>query len=170
MIDEKKTLTQNEKRVLKLLLGNANLSDTSIGNELELSSQAIGRIRKILEESIIKKYSLEFNPEQIGINLFVTCQAKLKDKIDEQKREMFEKELIEEKNIIEITRYIGEEFDYYIESGFKDLNEVDLFYKKENKFSSFVDCINLKIINFKNILKRDLSGLYGKSIDEMEIS
>jgi len=167
MIVEKKNLTKNEKRVLKLLLENSNLSDTFIGNKLNISSQAIGRIRKFLEENIIKKYSLEFNPERVGINLFVLCKAKLKGKLDEQKRAIFEKELAENKNIIELIKYIGEDFDYFIESGFKDMNEVDSFYRKENRFSNLLYCVNLKIINFRNILKRDASGLYEKAIDEM---
>jgi len=43
-------LTKNEKEVLKLLLSNGKLSDTSIAEKLDISTQATGRIRKRLEE------------------------------------------------------------------------------------------------------------------------
>ena len=38
-------LTKHEKEVLKLLLEDGKLSDTSIAERLNISTQAIGRIR-----------------------------------------------------------------------------------------------------------------------------
>ena len=64
-------LTKNEKKVLKLLIGNAKLSDTSIANQLNISSQAVGQIRKKLEEEIIEGYTVNINPSKLGINVFV---------------------------------------------------------------------------------------------------
>ena len=51
-------LTRNEKRVLKLLVDNAKLSDISMANKLNISGQAVGKIRHYLEQNIIKKYTL----------------------------------------------------------------------------------------------------------------
>jgi len=62
-------LTKNEKKVLKLLLDNAKLSDTYIAKKLNISSQAIGRIRKKLEEEIINGYILDLDYSKININM-----------------------------------------------------------------------------------------------------
>jgi len=160
-------LTKNEKKVLKFLLENSKLSDTSIGNKLNISSQATGRIRKILEEEIIKKYSIEPYIEKIGVLIFVVCQAKLKENLEENEREKFEKELISNKNIIEIIKNIGS-YDYYIQSGFRNIEEVNNFWNsRENPLLNYIICTDLKIISHKNILKRDMAGLYEKSIDEL---
>ena len=70
-------LTKNEKKVLKLLIDDAKLSDTFIANKLNISSQAIGRIRKKLEEDIIKNYTLELDLSELGINSFFMCKVKL---------------------------------------------------------------------------------------------
>jgi len=64
-------LTKNEKKVLILLIDNAKLSDTSIANQLNISSQAIGKIRRKLEEEIIEKYTIELNLKKLGLNLGV---------------------------------------------------------------------------------------------------
>ena len=41
-------LTKHEKEVLKLLLDDGKISDTSMAEKLNISTQAVGRIRKRL--------------------------------------------------------------------------------------------------------------------------
>ncbi len=64
-------LTKNEKSVLKLLIDNSKLTDTAIAQELNISSQAVGRIRKELEDELIKDYTIELDAKKIGIEILL---------------------------------------------------------------------------------------------------
>ena len=90
-LKNKMWLTKNQKKVLKLLLDNAKLSDTSIANELNISSQAIGRIRKRLEEEMINGYTLELDLNKLEVKNYMTCEIKL----TEEGKELGEKKVNE---------------------------------------------------------------------------
>jgi len=74
-------LTKNEKEVLKLLLDNGRISDIDMASKLKISTQAVGKIRKKLEDNgVIEGYSCNLNFEKLGLNNFALVLAKIKDK------------------------------------------------------------------------------------------
>jgi DNA-binding Lrp family transcriptional regulator len=74
-------LTQNEKQVLKLLLDNGRISDVDMASKLRITTQAVGKIRKKLEEKdVIRGYSCDLDLEKLGLNVFVVSHCTLKDK------------------------------------------------------------------------------------------
>jgi len=82
-------LTKNEKKALKLLLDNSRISDSEIASKLNISSQAVGKIRRKLESSIINSYSLNLNYSKLGIQTFAIAVAKLtKDGLDKGELEI----------------------------------------------------------------------------------
>lgn len=73
--------TKNEKSVLKLLLDNGRISDVEMAGKLKISTQAVGKIRKKLEDSrVIEGYSCELNFEKLGINNLALILVKIRDK------------------------------------------------------------------------------------------
>jgi DNA-binding Lrp family transcriptional regulator len=58
-------LTKNEKTVLKLLLDNAKISDSAIAAKLKISSQAVGKIRRKLEKTVIDSYTVNLNYKSV---------------------------------------------------------------------------------------------------------
>ena len=44
------SLTKNEKQTLKMLLDNGRISDVEMASKLKITTQAVGKIRKGLEE------------------------------------------------------------------------------------------------------------------------
>jgi DNA-binding Lrp family transcriptional regulator len=64
-------LTNNEKKVLKLLLDDGRIADATMATSLKISTQAIGKIRKKLEENgVIEGYSCNVSFEKLGIRSF----------------------------------------------------------------------------------------------------
>lgn len=132
-------LTKNEKKVLKMLLDDAKLSDTSMANSLNISSQAVGRIRRKLEEEIIDGYTLQISFNKIGVGILASCKVKINEKGMEIGRVEIEKKLKEEPSILMLCDLMGEEYQYTMLSAFDDLNELRSFFK-ENEITKYISC------------------------------
>lgn len=157
--------TKNEKAVLKLLLNNSKMSDTDIAKEINISTQAIGRIRKRLEEEVIKKYSVELDKKALGIDLIVRIKIKFEN-LTAKDAEEVEKKLRADKNIFSIFKLMSGEGEYLLVAGFKDMNELKTViehYKKEAKMQYSIK--ELIPLHLDCLLKSSFSDLYNKMID-----
>lgn len=117
-------LTKNEKKVLNLLIDNAKLSDTSIANDLKISSQAVGKIRKRLEEDVIKGYTLNLDSKMLGMGIIARTKLKLGD-LTQKEIEEIEKKMINNEHIMQILKLPGGEGLYILTSGHRDLEELE---------------------------------------------
>jgi DNA-binding Lrp family transcriptional regulator len=153
-------LTKNEKKILKLLIDNAKLSDTSIAQKLNISSQAVGRIRKKLEEEIIKKYSIELDLEKLGL--------KSLSLIDIHYNEKYEKEIKEKiplcPKMIKIIKLTKGTHRYKILRLDFNLEECE---KCSRGICELFEITNINTIPISNIIKNDLNPLLHKAIDEL---
>ena len=70
-------LTKNEKKVLKLLIDNSRISDSDMATKLGISSQAVGKIRRKLESTVIDSYTINLNYPKMGITIFAVAIAKI---------------------------------------------------------------------------------------------
>ncbi len=72
-------LTRNEKGVLKLLLENGRIADVDMASKLKISTQAVGKIRRKLEEkNVITGYTCNLNLEKLGLNVLTLTLTKFK--------------------------------------------------------------------------------------------
>jgi len=77
--------SKNEKEIIRMLLVNGRITDLEISGKLKISSQAVGKIRKKLEDNgIIESYSCNLNYEKMGIGMFCVSLVKLKHKFFEE--------------------------------------------------------------------------------------
>lgn len=162
-------LTKNEKKVLKLLIDNAKLSDTSIANQLNISSQAIGRIRKRLEEEIITRYTLDLDYKKLGLNLFILGKVHIANEGREYIKDI-EKELIEVPHNIGIYKLLEGDNCYMFLSVCKSmdhLNEIIEAEHKTCKVSSFIKIDKMNSICYTNVLKHTQVSLFHKAIDDL---
>ena len=151
-------LTKNEKRVLKLLIDNAKLSDTSIAHTLNISSQAVGRIRKKLEEEIIKGYTVELDLKKLGLNFLSVLEI---EHIKESEKEVQEK-LVSCPDTISLFKLIHGTKKYKIIRVCSDLEE---YNKWELTNNELIKISNIQIIPLSNILKEDIKPILHKTID-----
>ena len=160
-------LTKHEKEVLKLLLEDGKLSDTSMAEKLKISTQAIGRIRKRLEEDVIKKYSVELDTKMLGLNLIaiikfnlVNCESKIIKEIEEEIKVL--------PRVFFFLKTMSGDNGYILVSGYKTMEELEktLEEKKNSKnLNNF--CVVKEVITLPstNVFKRSSVGLYKDLID-----
>jgi len=160
-------LTKNEKGVLKLLVANAKLSDTSISKELNISSQAVGRIRERLEEDIIQKYTVNLDSKMLGINIIsiikVNCNNSKDKTIEEIQNEI--KKLPE---VMFFLKTINGEGEHISIAGFKSMEELEKFINEKKKIKHFNDYYSIKeviALPLNCVLKNSNVDLYNKMID-----
>jgi len=160
-------LTKNEKGVLKLLVANAKLSDTSIAKELNISSQAVGRIRERLEEDIIQKYTVNLDSKMLGVNIIAIIKMMFKNVENEDIKEI-EKEIINLPEVLLFLKTMSGDEEHIIMMGFKDMEELERFSNEKKKNRKYYNhCIIKEIIPLplNCILKSSYINLYNKMID-----
>ncbi|MBR9706418.1 Lrp/AsnC family transcriptional regulator [Candidatus Pacearchaeota archaeon] len=163
-------LTKNEKKTLKLLLENAKISDSAIAKKLKISSQAVGKIRKKLETTVIESYTVNLNYSKLGINVFAIALARLTpDGLDKGELEV-EQKLLNQANIIQIHRLPNQSTTHIILYGFKDLNELDNFFhstKKKNELHRFIENKDLFTFSNHSLIKNSPIQLFNQTIEEI---
>jgi DNA-binding Lrp family transcriptional regulator len=152
--------TKNEKKVLKLLIDNAKLSDTSIAQKLNISSQAIGRIRKKLEEEIIKKYSIELDLGKLGLKTLSLIEAHYNE---EHEKEIKERLPLCPK-MVKIFKLVRGTHKYKILRLDFNLEECE---NCKLGICELLEITSIDTIPISNIIKNDIGPLFHKAIDEL---
>jgi DNA-binding Lrp family transcriptional regulator len=163
-------LTKHEKEVLKLLLDNGKLSDTSLAEKLNISTQAIGRIRKRLEEDVIKKYSVELDTNLLGLKIISLIKFKLNN-LNPKQTEEVEKEMIKDKQVINILKLTPGNGEYIITCGCNSLEELDnvMLGKKLDGEKYIHEFKEVYTFPLNHVLKGSFEDLSNKLIDSCGI-
>ena len=165
-------LTNNEKRALKLMLENPKISDSAMASVLRISSQAIGKIRKKLEKTVIDSYSLNLNYESLGIKAFALGLSKITSEGKEIGYETIEQKLLDDPHVIQVFRMPHSTAQYAILYGFRDISELDFFFHsphKKKEFHSFIETVELYSFSHNSFIKNSSSKLFNKMIDGLGI-
>ncbi len=72
------SLTRNELIVLSALMADAKISDIEINSRLKISTQAVGKLRKKLEDKLISSYSLDLDLHAMGFNMLSVALLSVK--------------------------------------------------------------------------------------------
>jgi DNA-binding Lrp family transcriptional regulator len=166
-------LTKNEKITISLLLENARISDSAIASKLHISSQAVGKIRRKLEKSLIKSYTLELDYPKLGIKTFAIALAKLTPEGLNKGELEIERKLLQEENIIQIFRLPNGESTHCIFYGFKDINELDEFFhspQKMKEIHKYIETKEMFTFSHNSLIKASPSSLIKKTIENLSNS
>jgi DNA-binding Lrp family transcriptional regulator len=162
--------TKNEKKVLKLLISNSKITDSDIATQLGISSQAVGKIRKKLESTVIDSYTINVNYSMLGINIFALAIARLtREGMDKGQLEI-ESELHKNPNIISIYRIPKVSSTHIIIYGFTDMNELDNFFyspKMRQQIHQYLETQELYTFSNNSVIKMDPSYLLSSAIDSL---
>ena len=161
-------LTKNEKKVLKLLLDNSRVSDSAIAVQLKISSQAVGKIRRKLESSLIKGYSADLHGPKLGIRTYVFALAKLTEKGMDQGELEVERSLLQNPHIVSVYRIPKGNVTHLIMCAFHNLTEYDDFFhsaKIKREIHRFLEIKEVYAFSHHSVLKNDFSQLLHKAID-----
>jgi len=167
---KKMELTKNEKKILKLLLDNSRINDSEIASKIGISSQAVGKIRRKLESTIIDSYTVNLNYSKLGITIFAIAVAKLtKEGLDKGQLEV-EQELLRIPHVINVYRIPKLSATHIIMYGFSDINELDNFFyspKIRNQLHNYIETQELFTFSHNSLIKKNSTQLLHKAIDEL---
>ena len=165
-------LTSNEKKTLKFLLKNGRITDTDIAEKLKITKQAVGKIRKKLEDNgIIKGYVPEIDYGKMGITTFAVSILQFKTKAWEDFGEFgIEEKLINTPNIISVFRVPEGSSTHIALYGFKDFSELVRFFhvmKTANSLNQYIELQKIYTFSNHSFIKNSPTKLFMKIIDDM---
>lgn len=155
-------LTKNEKFVLRELIDNGRVSDSSTAKKLKISVQAVRKIRKKFENNgIIKGYSALIDYEKVGIKAFAIVQLKVTDKGLKTKMDLFNSP-----NIIGSFKLPGTNITNLFIAGFGSLEELDNYFAKiKEKYSGLIEIQKMDVFSNKGLMKNSPMELLKKEIE-----
>ena len=165
-------LTKNEKLTLKFLIKDGRISDVDISKKLKITTQAVGKIRRKLENlSIIKGYSTDVDYGKIGVNTFALVIMRLTLKSWEELGELgIEKLVLQNPHIVNIYRIPEGSATHVGLYGFRDLDELDRFFhimQTSSAYNQYVELKKIFVFSNHSLIKESPAQLMCKVIDEM---
>ncbi|HLD19311.1 MAG TPA: Lrp/AsnC family transcriptional regulator [Candidatus Nanoarchaeia archaeon] len=160
--------TENEKKVVKSLIENARTSDAHIGRKLNISLQAVRKIRKKLEhEGIITGYSTQIDYEKIGMSVFAVALLEVQAEAWEKFGGRAVNSVLMHPNAIKFYRIPQADITHLIIYGFRNLAEYNDFFEAiQEQQARYIRVKGLYTISNKNFARKSASDLIRKLLDE----
>jgi Lrp/AsnC family leucine-responsive transcriptional regulator len=162
-------LTKNEKKTLKFLIENGRATDADIARALNITPQAVGKIRKKLEtESLIKGYTTSVDYEKIGIKVMAIALFKF---TPEARKTILTEDDVTQRvkgpHIISFFRLPEGDVTHLVVYGFRSLEELDhYFHILQTERGHISEIKELYIFSSKSIRKASDKELLIKIIEE----
>jgi len=164
-------LNENEKKTLKLLLENSRMPDSKIAKILNISSQAVGKIRRKLEEKVIDSYTVNLDYSKLGIHTFAIAIAKLTKEGMNRGEVEVERNLVSIPHVISVYRIPKGSSSHIILYGFRNMNELDEFFHSpeiKRKLHNFIETQELFTFSHNSLIKNSPVQLFHKAIDTLD--
>ena len=121
------TLNTNERAVLRHLTRNARASDSSIAKKIGITTQAVGKIRRKLEEErVIRGYEIELNPYALGLEVFTIATLSIPSALIDTAK--FKKDMLANKHAIGCGRLLHGSANFLAIFAFTSLEESNRFF------------------------------------------
>jgi DNA-binding Lrp family transcriptional regulator len=162
-------LTKNERRTLKFLIENGRATDADIARSLNITPQAVGKIRKKLEtEGIIKGYTTTIDYEKVGIKVMAIALFKF---TPEARKTILTEEDVNQRikgpHIINFYRVPEGDVTHFVIYGFRSLEELDhYFHILQTERGHISEIKELYIFSSRSIRKTSDKELLIKVIEE----
>ncbi|MCD6523192.1 MAG: Lrp/AsnC family transcriptional regulator [Candidatus Diapherotrites archaeon] len=120
-------LGKAEKKVLLCLLDNSRMSYSEIAKETWLSRQTVQRcIKSLKKKGVIRRFTVDVDPEKIGLDIMVYTMASFKRQTDYTKTE---RSLMYLREVSQVHHLLGR-YDTLIEASVKDRRQLTALIKK----------------------------------------
>src|SRR3989344_3280636 len=166
-------LTENDKIVLKRILDSKKIPDSDLAKTMNLSPQAVFKIRSKLENNgIIKGYMPIVDFKKIGINVMMVLIIRLASKCwkrfsDDQISDRMSKA----RNIIDAYRVADEQASHVLVLGFRDTYQKERYIAQmQTKFAEDVQIKAMYTFSVDKIISRNPLGLLHEIVDKKEFS
>ncbi|MBD3261173.1 MAG: winged helix-turn-helix transcriptional regulator [Candidatus Altiarchaeales archaeon] len=160
--------TTNERRLLSLLLEDARSTDVEISKKLRISPQAVGKIRrKLEEEGVIQGYTTRLDYKKLGINVFAVALFRIQP---EKWTHITEKDLrsrVRGPHIINFYRLTEGDVTHIVLYGFRSLEDLDQYFHILQTERGHISQIRrLYVFSSDSLVKESPKELFAKILDE----
>lgn len=157
----------NEKKTLKLLLENSRVTDTEIGNQLKITSQAVYKIKeKLSHRNIIKNYITEINYAHLGVSIFAVAMIKIMPK---GRNDEFIAKLMSH-NVIGLYDIVNNKSTHIMKCGFTSMEELwNFFDKLHSEFSDLIIVNKVYTFPYSGFVKNSPVDLFNVLVEESGI-
>jgi len=163
-------LTKNEVHVLKLLVQNPLITNQVISNNLEITSQGVGKIRKqLIEKGFIRSQELDLNYEKLGINILTIALIKILPSVFKRFEHNELDMVLRPLNAIGTYAIPETDITHIIIYAFRDIKEYDTYFR--NILEEFGDYVEIKhsfVLSSKSILKSSFRPMFLEVLDSWE--
>lgn len=166
-------LTENDRKVLKKILDIKNITNSDIAKSMQLSPQAIFKIREKLERcGVIKGYMPIIDFKKIGINIMTVMIIRLspnmwKSFTDEQISERISKAPY----VIDAYRVSDESASHILLLAFRDISQKEKYIAEiQTKFAEEVYIKGTYTFSVDKIISHRPLGILHEIIDKKEFS
>jgi len=162
-------LTRTEKFVLKALVENSRTKDSEIARKLKITPQAVGKIRKKLEDrGIITGYTTHVNYDQLGIKVFAVVLFKYAHQYLGKLGEEDIVERVKGPHVINFYRVPEGDVTHIVVYGFRTLEELDnYFHILQTERGHISEIRKLYVFSSRSLMKDSPAELVTKIIDEL---
>ncbi len=163
-------LTLREKFVLSKLLDDPEISNTEISKEMDVTTQAVGKIRRRLHKSgIIKGQELVIDYEKLGLGLVVIVLIKIMPKAFKKFSKAKLDKLLQPRNCIQSYGIPKTNVTHIMIYAFRNIDEYDSYFKALlTELGDYIEIKNTYVISPKSIIKSSNKDLFLKTIEEMD--
>ena len=166
-------LTENDKVVLKNILDSKRIPDSDIAKSMNLSPQAVFKIRNKLEDyGVIKGYMPIVDFKKLGINVMTILVIQLSPKVwshftDDQISQRMSKM----PNVIDAYRVADEEASHVLIFGFRDTQQKEQYIARiQTKFAEEILIKSIYTFSVDKIISQNPLGLLHEMLDKKEFT
>lgn len=154
--------------MLKHLAENARVSDSAISSRIGITTQAVGKIRRKLEDnSVIKGYNVELDPEAIGLKVVSLVWIKLPFDVFENEMQTLQ-ETNGNPHLIGCYQLLHGETNLFVHFAFKSLREAEAHFEGFRKRYPTSRAINMQKSSWDVVCKNSMRDIYMHILDECE--
>jgi len=153
-----KDLTKNEKKFLRCILDNGNITDTEIAKKTGISKSTCSRIRKKLEKSLIREYIPIIDLHKVGINVFLVLTFQWTAFDDEELTKKTFSEFEKDPHVIFLANGEGSTSSTVMFVAFENLEGYHSYLKEfRKKYGKYASKINTLLLPSREVIKNDFT-------------
>ncbi|MFO8015603.1 MAG: Lrp/AsnC family transcriptional regulator [Candidatus Woesearchaeota archaeon] len=173
MDSDSPNLTENDRKVLKKILDIKKIPDSDIAKSMNLSPQAVFKIREKLENcGIIKGYMPIIDFKRVGINIMAVMIIRLSSKMwksfsDDQISERISKAPY----VIDAYRVADEDASHILLLAFRDIDQKERYVSEiQTRFAEEVKIKGVYTFSVQKIISHSPLGILHEIIDKKDFS
>ncbi len=161
-------LNDNEKFVLKCILENPTIPNSKIAEQLNITSQAVGKIRrKLKKEGCIKNQELILDYEKMGVDLHAIALIKILPKASRVFKHHELDRILQPPNVIRSYSIPQTDVTHIMIYAFRNIGEYDRYFRNlQDELGEYFEIKGTYVFSSSSIVKSSSRDLFLKLLNE----